>query len=128
MSAWMQDIGEDQASVVKSSINELLTKASIALHPFLSNACEIQLGGTLSETLESSLFQIIGFDVLIDDDGKAWLLEINNCPSMNISFETGFMGNKTSEPSPIDHEIKYPLMRGSLVIAGKHRRKGDEWI
>ena len=33
-------------------------------------------------------FQIIGFDLLIDKNLKAWLLEINTSPSLNIYFDT----------------------------------------
>ena len=32
-------------------------------------------------------FQIIGFDLLIDNNLKAWLLEINTSPSLNIFFD-----------------------------------------
>jgi tubulin polyglutamylase TTLL11 len=47
-------------------------------------------------------FHIIGFDIMLDEDRKAWLIEINNNPSLNINFEQGFMDSKSSEPSPID--------------------------
>lgn len=33
-------------------------------------------------------FHIIGVDVLIDEDGKCWLMEINANPSLNIEFDT----------------------------------------
>ena len=32
-------------------------------------------------------FQILGFDLLIDQKLKAWILEINDHPSLNIYFE-----------------------------------------
>ena len=32
-------------------------------------------------------FQILGFDLLIDQNLKAWVLEINNHPSMKIYFD-----------------------------------------
>jgi hypothetical protein len=32
-------------------------------------------------------FQIFGFDILLDKDLKAWILEINDHPSLNIYFD-----------------------------------------
>lgn len=33
-------------------------------------------------------FQILGFDLLIDNKLKAWILEINDHPSLNIYFDS----------------------------------------
>ena len=33
--------------------------------------------------ITGSCYQIFGFDILLDASGKAWLLEINDHPSMN---------------------------------------------
>ena len=60
--------------------------------------------------LPSKLLHIIGFDIMLDENYKAWLIEINNNPSMSIKHEHGFMDSKYSEPSPIDAEIKKPLL------------------
>jgi len=32
-------------------------------------------------------FQILGLDLLIDKDLKAWVLEVNDHPSLNIFFD-----------------------------------------
>ena len=60
---------------------------------------------------------------MLDENGKAWIIEINNNPSLNINFESGFMDSKTSEPSPIDKDIKKPLVKSTLVMA-QYLRKG----
>ena len=33
-------------------------------------------------------FQILGLDLLIDRDLKAWVLEVNDHPSLNIYFDS----------------------------------------
>ncbi len=48
-------------------------------------------------------FEILGFDFMIDDRNKVYLLEINYTPS--FSTET-----------PLDHLIKSNLIRDSLVL------------
>ena len=40
-----------------------------------------------SEQMKAYPFQIIGFDIMLDKKGWAYLLEINNSPSLNINFE-----------------------------------------
>jgi hypothetical protein len=32
-------------------------------------------------------FQILGFDLLLDSNLKAWVLEVNDHPSLNIYFD-----------------------------------------
>jgi len=53
----------------------------------------------------SSCFEIYGFDVLMDSAMKAWLLEVNICPSL-------------SSGSPLDKRIKTKLVADSLTLAG----------
>ena len=34
--------------------------------------------------LDGRMYQVYGFDIMLDAKGKAWVLEINDHPSMNI--------------------------------------------
>uniref|UniRef100_A0A7S0H469 Tubulin--tyrosine ligase-like protein 9 n=1 Tax=Amorphochlora amoebiformis TaxID=1561963 RepID=A0A7S0H469_9EUKA len=60
-------------------------------------------------------FQILGFDVILDEKGKAYLLEINDHPSLR-------------SPTPLDKVIKAGVMRETLKIMDpdtrgiKHRK------
>ena len=51
-------------------------------------------------------FQILGFDFLIDENLKAWVLEINDHPSLNIYFSNAppMSGTKYNEEDicPVD--------------------------
>lgn len=53
----------------------------------------------------SSCFETYGFDILVDEDLKAWLLEVNICPSL-------------SSGSPLDKRIKTKLVADTLTVAG----------
>ena len=56
--------------------------------PMLQHNMKILTGKT---PLQSRPFQILGLDLLIDDKLKAWVLEINDNPSLDIYFDTLFM-------------------------------------
>lgn len=44
-----------------------------------------QLPGT-----ESVCFEILGFDILLDDKLKPWVLEVNRCPSFGANQQIDF--------------------------------------
>lgn len=50
-------------------------------------------------------FQILGFDIILDENTKPWLLEVNHAPS----FAT---------ESPLDQTIKYNCIRDAIALLG----------
>lgn len=48
-------------------------------------------------------FELLGFDIIIDENFKPWLLEVNHAPS----FETD---------TPLDYNIKYNLILDTIII------------
>jgi tubulin polyglutamylase TTLL6/13 len=72
---------------------------------------------------KSRLFEILGFDILIDEDLKPWLIEVNNNASLRGE-------------SPFDETLKLSVVKGALTIVnlkpsfkqkvmGKQRTKGS---
>lgn len=49
------------------------------------------------DNLPGRSFQVFGFDILLDKDLKAWVLEINDHPSLNIYFDNEFMNSKPKD-------------------------------
>lgn len=83
-------------------------------------------------------FQILGFDILIDDNFEPHLLEVNANPSLNLDheIEIGKDGVLVGSPAPnhpgyqlvhsqVDEEIKRPVVLESLLLACPevHRNK-----
>jgi hypothetical protein len=68
-------------------IDDLIVKTIISIESTICNAFEMQA------PFRSNCFELLGFDILIDNTLKPWLLEVNLSPSMNID-------------SPLDLKIK----------------------
>lgn len=63
--------------------------------------------------------QVIGIDVLIDSKLRPHLLEVNAHPSLRVDFEQPIKpGVVEYIPSPVDMEIKLPVMKDSLKLIG----------
>jgi tubulin polyglutamylase TTLL4 len=92
---------------------DLIIKTLIAVEPQISGewarALENEEAGWGARGPEgahpSSCFETYGFDVLIDQDLKPWLLEVNICPSL-------------SSGSPLDKRIKTKLVADTLTLVG----------
>ncbi|KAF1749595.1 hypothetical protein GCK72_026063 [Caenorhabditis remanei] len=66
-------------------------------------------------------FQIMGFDVMIRDDGTPILLEVNAAPSLTADHIVPYPGRSLTEGgqrvrSIVDEVIKMPLVRDTLLL------------
>jgi len=94
-------------------INDLVIKTLIAVEPTIctewSRALENEEAGWGARgeggCHPASCFETYGFDVLIDQDLKPWLLEVNICPSL-------------SSGSPLDKRIKTKVVADVLTLVG----------
>ena len=71
-------------------------------------------------TVKGKPFQILGFDLLIDENLKAWILEINDHPSLNIYFDAEFMSGKKMEDADIcqvDLYVKSALVTDTILLS-----------
>ena len=85
---------------LKQDIDDLLIKTLIVAQPNLSHlykSCQ-------PDDLENQMcFQILGFDVLIDENCKPWLIEVNQSPSFKAD-------------SGLDRRIKEKLVSDTLTL------------
>ena len=75
-------------------------------------------------------FQIFGFDILIDEKLKAWLIEINDHPSLNTYLCKAYMGcnHKDCAVSPVDAYVKKQVVSDAITLVMKARKMGVENI
>lgn len=99
---------------------EATCKAAMEVYlPFMRQGfigCQSEQG--VKGAPKGNSFLILGFDILIDQNLKAWLLEINENPSLNIYIEREFMaGNTDNEISRVDLDIKTEVVTDAILLA-----------
>lgn len=74
-----------------------------------------------------SSHQILGFDVLLTDECKPILLEVNASPSLRIDFDREVApGIYEHVFSPVDEEIKKPLVFDTLLLVSPKGKKSSK--
>ena len=73
--------------------------------------------------------QILGFDVILQEDGQPILLEVNANPSLRIDFEHEVApGIPEYIHSPVDEEIKRPLVMDTLLLVAPRTRSATRCV
>ena len=63
-------------------------------------------------------FLILGLDILIDENLKSWLLEVNDNPSLYIYLEKDYMGGGVEkEISRVDLDVKSEVVADAIELA-----------
>mmetsp|Transcript_41296 Transcript_41296/g.47604 ORF Transcript_41296/g.47604 Transcript_41296/m.47604 type:complete len:246 (+) Transcript_41296:750-1487(+) len=112
--------GDEIVVKLKNDICNVCKKTVAAIHAKIVSNIEEEFKAV--SNIKSSLFHIVGFDILIDREFKPWLLEINSSPSL-LCYENKLIdGVKVRVLSEIDQEIKLPLMTDTLTLLEMYRR------
>lgn len=70
-------------SLARVAVNAMMETIREAAAEQIANAGDTDAANTVRDGLRRC-FHVIGLDVLLDDTGKPWLLEINACPSFSL--------------------------------------------
>nr|XP_006822561.1 PREDICTED: tubulin polyglutamylase TTLL11-like [Saccoglossus kowalevskii] len=119
MWALLQEKGVDISQLCKD-IEKVICKTILALIPEL----KVQMHAELSSGKSMpSCFQILGLDILLSSDLKPYLLEINANPSYRLDYDHEVApGVYENLISPVDEEIKIPLVKDTLRLVKPVRR------
>ncbi|XP_063312652.1 tubulin polyglutamylase TTLL5-like [Pelobates fuscus] len=94
----LKELGKDTATLM-SKIEELVIKSIISAEGSIASV----LQGTLAD--RRKCFELYGFDVLVDETLKPWLLEVNLMPSL-------------VSDGPLELKIKSNLLADTLTLIG----------
>jgi hypothetical protein len=75
--------GLDPVKILEQ-IKDTVAKTIIGLIPYLADFARISINPNIDQL---KVFQIFGFDILVDKKLKAWLLEVNANPSLNMYLD-----------------------------------------
>ena len=107
----LQKDGHD-TNKLKHNINDIIIKTLISGSPEIAHvyrSCQ-------PDDYENSMcFQILGFDVMIDDNLKPWLIEVNHAPS----FATESM---------FDQNLKQKLVQDTFVLLNLSNKKKNTYF
>jgi hypothetical protein len=108
----------------KADTKDICTKLVYALRPHIVNNYHVEMG--LEGQVNQNCFHVFGLDLMIDDDHKVWVLEINAFPSFNYFHDLVVIDPETKRRervrrvSELDRYLKTLIMREAILIA-----KGD---
>lgn len=83
LTAYLASLPPDTAANFWENLVSLVSSSLVSLQPFL----QYYLRCAYPKGDHGKMFHIIGYDVMMDDEEKLWLIELNANPSLNVQFE-----------------------------------------
>lgn len=116
-------MGYDVEEILKR-IDELVKKFMKSMQFFMLYNYKAAYGNNP----HGECFHVLGFDILLDENLKPWILEINNNPSLNIYHEDENNPDKKlkkniSKISPLDLHVKSMVVEDTLKIMSMSNEK-----
>jgi len=106
--------GGRDINYLKRQIDELAAKTVIALEPYLKNAYHCFVS---SNHKNPRCFQILGLDILIDENWQIWLMEVNANPSLNVYNDKELPNGDIEQTlSEIDKYVKTNLLADTISL------------
>jgi len=100
--SYLREHGVDD-KLLWDRIHDIVIKSIISVEP------AVRAASAMYQQCKNNCFELFGFDVLIEDNLRPWLIEVNLSPSLSIS-------------SPLDRKIKAEAVADLLTIVGLHAK------
>ncbi len=98
MREYLRQAGHD-VGVIWARIDDLIIKSILSIEHTVFSAMETNV------PYRTNCFEVLGFDILLDDALRPWLLEVNLSPSLNTD-------------SPLDLKIKGSMIADMFTMMG----------
>mmetsp|Transcript_28588 Transcript_28588/g.50840 ORF Transcript_28588/g.50840 Transcript_28588/m.50840 type:complete len:209 (+) Transcript_28588:1077-1703(+) len=85
--------------IVENKIKDIIIKTVLSVEGLMFSSAQMHV------PYKNNCFDLLGFDILIDDNLDAWLLEVNLSPSLNCD-------------SPLDQKIKGEMLADLFTMIG----------
>jgi tubulin polyglutamylase TTLL11 len=109
---------------ILEQIKDTCSKTIIGLIPYLADFARISINPNIDQL---RCFQIFGFDILVDKKLKAWLLEVNANPSLNMYLDKELPnGDLERTLCDLDKYLKSMVMQDAIQIV-KSRSSPDAY-
>jgi hypothetical protein len=122
----LRENDEEMYNTVMRNMDECFTQTMAACVPYIQAHCENHLEGPISEKQRATSFHVVGFDVLIDEDGKCWVVEINSFPGLGINIETAVDGQKHRHATEV--KVKKPLVNTTIDMMLRFKAEGLSYL
>lgn len=110
----MAQKGKDVRHLMRQ-IAQVTALTIIGIEPYLKNAYHCFISGDNSNT---KCFQILGLDVLIDENLNAWLIEVNANPSLNVYVDRELPNGDIEQTlCELDKYVKSMLISDTFKLA-----------
>lgn len=111
----LQASGKD-VRFLRKQIQDLAVKTVVALEPYLRNAYHCFIS---PDNKDPKCFQILGLDILVDEQMNAWLIEINANPSLNVYVDRELPNGDIEQTlSELDKYVKATLISDTIKLVG----------
>jgi len=100
---------------ILTNITSVVQKLVFALEPVIQFNYNVAFEGKD----DGKCFHVLGVDILIDQDLKPWLLEINANPSFDIGHEDLTDPKAKEIISPVDQFVKEKVVEDSILVSRK---------
>jgi hypothetical protein len=114
------------ADTVEANLKECFTQTMTACIPFIQAECETHLEGPISARHRAHGFHVLGVDVVVDEEGKCWVVEINSLPALNTISRRS--PEDPGVKNPVDIKVKKPLMDATVDIVLQYVAEGIPFL
>lgn len=109
---YLKTLGCDKTCLM-AEIDQIIVKTILVAYPKMNES--YKSSRDWETQTDSICFQVLGFDIIIDDEFKPWLLQVNHSPSFCTD-------------SPLDYIIKKSLILDTFLLLNLNSTEKEHFL